>query len=56
MNATRLLESQHRETEALLARLFSGEGDMRRATDELGHKVLTLLLVEGDDSCNRSRQ
>lgn len=46
MNATRLLEQQHREVEALFAKLEKGGKDARATAKELAQNLLAHMVIE----------
>lgn len=46
MDATQLLEHQHREVEALFARLEKGARDPRATAKELAQKLLAHMVIE----------
>ena len=46
MNATRLLEQQHREVEALFAKLEMGGKDARATAKELAQNLLAHMVIE----------
>lgn len=46
MDATRLLEKQHREVEALFAALKKGPKDARKTVKELARKLLAHMVIE----------
>lgn len=46
MDATRLLEQQHREVEALFAELEKGSKDARKTVKELARNLLAHMVIE----------